>query len=129
MADHETSLKERIRALISKAKAEPAKNPERFILECMKFHDLDPLFDHLRARLSPTIARAVIRFIESSYRRPWPNHIFYRNLEIAYFIHNRLAEGVKPSQVKGLAAQKFKVSKSTIRDVYKAFKELIETDK
>jgi hypothetical protein len=102
---------------------------EWFALDRAKAGDFGPLFDHIRARLSPPIVQEVIDLIEGRRRRPAHRirnpEIVKRDLGIAFVIRKRLNEGVSLSRAKGLAAQEFKISKFTVRNVCKEFRELI----
>jgi len=102
---------------------------EFFALIEARVGNFDPLFEYIRARLSPHIAQEIVDLIEGRLHRPAHRirsaKISQRNVSIASFIHRRLAEGMSLPAAKGLAAKKFRKSKSTVRDVCKAYRALI----
>jgi len=88
--------------------------------------DFSPLIAQARKELSPESAEVIVGLTKGKYRRPGHRthnpQIYQRNLEIVDFICKRVDEGVPPAKAKAAAAQKFKVSKRTVRracDMYR----------
>jgi hypothetical protein len=96
---------------------------DKNILEMAKAGDLDPLFNYIHATMSPPIAELIVGLLGRIHRPPAhrlpSSKTVKRQLDIVYFIRDRLDEGMSPSKAKGEAAREFSVSKFTVRDACK----------
>jgi hypothetical protein len=84
--------------------------------------DFNPLIAQIREHLPPACAELAVDIVEGRFQiaahRPPSTETLRQYLHIGHFIDKRRDEGVAEGKARGEAAQKFRVSKRTVRRAY-----------